>query len=110
MSDLVRRQDVIRSLQSMMRDCFPEAEEELDAVVTTVREIPSAEPEWTPVSERLPEEDVDVLLQFPNSMAVGYIEDDWWSICTYDDMYSGLDEADAKPIAWMPLPEPWRGE
>lgn len=45
MSDLIRRKDVIRSLQSMMQDCFPEAEEELDAVVTTVREIPSAEEE-----------------------------------------------------------------
>lgn len=66
--------------------------------------------EWIPVSERVPEEDVDVLLQFPNSMAVGYIEDDWWSICTYDDMYSGLDEGDVKPIAWMPLPEPYRGD
>ena len=39
MSELIRREDVIRSLQSMMRNCFPEAEEELDAVVTTVREL-----------------------------------------------------------------------
>ena len=43
--DLIRRQDAIKILTSMMRDCFPEAEEELDAVVTTVREIPSVEPE-----------------------------------------------------------------
>ena len=45
MSDLIRREDAIQTLKSMMQDCFPEAEEELDAIVTTVREIPSAEPE-----------------------------------------------------------------
>ena len=43
--DLISRQTAIDILTSMMKDCFPEAEEELDAVVTTVREIPSAEPE-----------------------------------------------------------------
>ena len=45
MSDLISRQKTVEILVSMMRDCFPEAEEELDAVVTTVREIPSAEPD-----------------------------------------------------------------
>lgn len=45
MSDLISRQTAIDILTSMMQDCFPEAEEELDAVITTVREIPSAEPE-----------------------------------------------------------------
>lgn len=45
MSDLIDRQKAIDILKSMMQDCFPEDEEELDAVVTTVREIPSAEPE-----------------------------------------------------------------
>lgn len=45
MSDLISRQKTIEILTSMMRNCFPEAEEELDAVITTVREIPFAEPE-----------------------------------------------------------------
>lgn len=68
------------------------------------------EVKWTPVSEALPEEDIDVLLQFPKNMGVGYQEDGFWNIVTGNDMYSGLDEGEAKPIAWMPLPEPWRGE
>jgi len=68
------------------------------------------EVKWTPVSEALPEEDIDVLLQFPHTMAVGYQEDGFWNIITCDDLYSGLDETDAKPVAWMPLPGRWRGE
>ena len=68
------------------------------------------EVKWIPVSEALPEEDIDVLLQFPKNMGVGYQEDGFWNIANCDDLYSGLDEADAKPIAWRPLPEPWRGE
>lgn len=65
---------------------------------------------WIPVTEALPEEDIDVLLQFPHTMAVGYQEDGFWNIVTCDDLYSGLDEEDEKPIAWQPLPEPYRGE
>ncbi len=67
-------------------------------------------PKWIPVTEALPEEDIDVLLQFPHTMAVGYQEDGFWNIVTCDDLYSGLDEEEAKPIAWLPLPEPWKGE
>lgn len=66
--------------------------------------------QWIPVSEALPKEDIDVLLQFPHTMAVGYQENGFWNIVNCDDLYSGLDKADAKPIAWMSLPEPWRGE
>ena len=61
-----------------------------------LEQVPSAEPErkWIPVSEELPEEDIDVLLQFPHTMAVGYQEDGFWNIITCDDLYSGLDEED----------------
>ena len=45
MSDLISRRDAVRVLTKMMKDCFPESVEELDAVVTTIYELPSAEPE-----------------------------------------------------------------
>ena len=74
--------------------------------------LPSAESErnWTPVTEALPDSNDDVLLQFRNNMAVGYYEDDGWSIATGEDLYSGVDESEDKPIAWKPLPEPYGGE
>lgn len=111
MIDLIDRQDVIRVLQSMMQDCFPEAEEELDAVVTTVREIPSAEPErkWIPVTEALPEKHQRVLVtikRIDGEMRVrsgNYFDDYFW-----------IDNGDYwkcnEVLAWMPLPEAYRGE
>ena len=109
MSDLVDRDNVYK----VLTDCYHHRTEvQHKALREALSKVPSAEPErkWIPVSECLPAEDVDVLLQFPDNMGVGYIEDGWWNIMTCNAMYSGLDEGDVKPIAWMPLPESYRGE
>ena len=63
---------------------------------------------WIPVSEKLPEEDAPVLIQKDCSClvdehygrAVGmYDGDKYWTV--EDDFY-------AEPIAWMPLPKPYK--
>ena len=84
----------------------------LDDAIKAINSLTPVKPErrWISVTEALPEEDIDVLLQFPHTMAVGYQEDGFWNISTCDDLYSGLDETDAKPIAWMPLPEVYGGK
>lgn len=86
--------------------------DEIDNCISDLVNAPDAEPErkWIPITEALPEEETDVLLQFSKNLAVGYQEDGDWSIATGSNWYSGLDEEEEKPIAWMPLPEPWRGE
>lgn len=69
-------------------------------------DLPSAQ-QWIPVTERLPERGVSVLISH-----VGYVTEDYLDI---DDgaMYfwnSGIDlEEELKNLAWMPLPEPWKG-
>ena len=64
---------------------------------------------WIPVSERLPKYEMDVLLQFTSNMCVGYFHpSESWIIWSGGDWCTGVLEGDEEPIAWMPLPEPWK--
>ena len=75
-----------------------------------LKALPSAQPEqrWIPCSERLPEEGVNVLLCIKDwesqktKMVVSLRRDyNYWD---------GLGRDIRGDIAWMPLPEPWKGE
>jgi hypothetical protein len=110
MSDLISREKLLSTIRPMVG--MWEDETFWISYERVMDIIESAEPErkWIPVTEALPDTNNDVLLQFKSNMAVGYYEDDGWNIATGEDLYSGVDESEDKPIAWMPLPEPWRGE
>jgi hypothetical protein len=64
---------------------------------------------WISCNEKMPEEGVDVLLQFSSNMGVGFYEHGW-AINTGDGIYSEVGEREEKPVAWMKLPEPWKGD
>lgn len=70
----------------------------------------TAHPNWISLSEKFPQKDEDVLLQFPSNQGVGYYEDGDWMINTGDGIYSIIGYNEEKPIAWMPLPDPYKGE
>jgi len=88
-----------------------------DYIIDTIDDVPTVKPEphWIPCSERLPQdEDYDetfaVTIQCEHvdgwdDYVTGYA--DWtphgWDIQSY---YLGQ----IKVTAWMPLPEPWKGE
>ena len=73
---------------------------------------------WIPVSERLPENDDDVLVCFAQGdMAVAFYHIDTTRYPTqFEDMNETgwFDEEDdalySEPIAWMPLPKPYKAE
>ena len=100
MSDLIRREDLIKVFES-----HGLAWKDLKTIMPILKEvdaIPSAEPEpqWIPVSEALPKVNEKALCTDGNAMMVGtYTRYGWGFPCYFPE-----------PIAWMPLPEPWRGK
>ena len=88
-------------------------------IIRAIKSIPSAQPEqrWIPCSERLPEikehHVSDPCIVYCNNHAYGFAELEenifgqvGWN-CERDDEYH---EPLGEVLAWMPLPEPWRGE
>lgn len=62
---------------------------------------------WIPVSERLPEERIAVLVWCPerkNIYCACYEEKQWWIFGTY------FKKIELDVIAWMPLPQPYKAE
>ena len=111
MSDLIRREDVDKAIRTICNLCGEEKRNNgvmcgacnLDSFVREYDDIPSAEPErrWIPVTEALPEERKNVLVTtIDGDIKVSYRSDVtyWWNI------------GRGRVVAWMPLPEPWRGD
>jgi len=69
-----------------------------------IKKISEEEPasDWVPCSERLPDEYDEYLCQYEDGdIFVGWLEDaKWCRYCVRKD----------KVVAWMPLPEPYKGE
>ena len=108
--DLISRQAALNQITAIDTSIIPygRAREYVDELknyfIKIIESLPSAEPDrrWIPVTEAMPEEDKDVLLLMAEGeMAVGQRRG-----VNYWDGYRRR----AVIIAWMSLPEPWRGE
>jgi hypothetical protein len=96
-----------------------------DAAITNrLNNLPSAQPEqrWIPCSERLPDEDywtganfqysADVLMTVYNAEDEETIIDYGHTVggSWYSDTTDCFVPSEWEVVAWMPLPEPWKGE
>lgn len=128
--DLIDRQAAINALNKhVIYSDDGEQEINTDCVFHTLESLPSAEPHWIPVSERLPAEAYPVIVTWKNDdpawyyqyilgkhyVGVAHYKNGkwyWYSSITEDVLMEygrydseEFDEA-IKVVAWMPLPEP----
>lgn len=103
-NDLISRQAAIDAVIKRDANCGIDSAEVLKA-------LPSAQPErkWIPVSERLPEDGTDIFVTYVDEeetriIPVNYGRGTWFD-CIFDRALDSL-----KVTAWMPLPEPWKGD
>ena len=130
MSDLIKREDAIATIEVMYERCDTyDITDYRDLMLEAVKVLPSAvrPQEWIPCSERLPNEGEVVLVcmrieshkaewEEQRSIEFGRISSD-----RYDFNGTGwewLNESGAdywqadwnnSILAWMPLPKPWKG-
>ena len=105
MSRYIKTDALMKDIWSLYRD-----EDHVDYNVAiadalnVIDEQPTADvPQWIPCSERLPYSQEDVLCDDDGRVTIGYYTDEevgWHDTHSYR-IY---------PTAWMPLPEPWKGE
>ena len=61
---------------------------------------------WIPITEKLPEEEQQVLI----SCANGYVTYDFFRDGQFETFNDDNVEDEEKVLAWMPLPEPYKVE
>ena len=95
--------EIIEFEDKWLLDCKSHNEDTriaFDSMKSKVKAIPSAEPKWIPVIEKLPKEGTLVLCSVTDekhSVVINqYNAQEYWF--------------DGKIIAWMPLPSPYKGE
>lgn len=109
--DTIRRQAAIDAVEKESQVDGAYGYMDTKSIVDLLMDLPSVQ-RWIPVSERLPEEKKQVLV----CDAYGFIytaecevisDDEWLDWRWYESVeYRPMDDV----VAWMPLPEPWKGE
>ena len=115
--DCISRQAAIDAALEAADDWDGGCNKSRDKYITSALiELPSAQPaqRWTPCSEKLPD-DVEIGEEYPTvifctaegTVHVGgyehYLGGKWWYMETWEDEAKGV-------VAWMPLPECYKGE
>ena len=118
MNDSISRKTAIDTLRKW--DAVPDYNEAehhiMRAAMAMLEDMPSAEPQWIPVEERLPnDEDYHNFAQFPDGAVLwctdkGIVGAGWYyeSTKSWSCLDDTFPERYGNVIAWMPLPESYQ--
>ena len=120
MSDLIDRKIILAKFENICEMCGKRDENSgvmcrccyLDDAISMTEDLPSAEPEkWIPAEEVLPKDMDRILATIVRSdgekrVRSGHYYKGYFMMDN-GDTWNGTDKG---VIAWMPLPEAWRGE
>ena len=116
MSDLIDRQNAIDAIHKEFDEiCVWDESGQATAneVENILYEVPSAEPErkWIPVAEALPKDMDRLLATIVRSDGTKRVRSgNYYKEYFMMDNGDTWNATDKEVLAWMPLPEPWRGE
>ena len=111
---------VTEYVESNYVDCV-----DIESLKMAIEALRQPEQQWIPCSERIPEEDVEVLIAYRYKEGEGDTNHTDIDITTYGQMYFGGNkvgnykhwrqpfeyfECNYEVVAWMPLPEPYEVE
>ena len=124
------RSEQCKKVCRILDDVLANRPTERDSLIVAVQKafevLETAGSEWTPCSERLPDEETDVIVtrtflgckdgshgwnaHIPPKTYVEvaqYFNGEWTAL---SDEYKVARNRHTDPVAWMPLPDPWKGE
>lgn len=107
--DLIERQATIDAFIKYVADGYAESPDDFEGYMSIIRDMPSAQPEpqWIPCEDVLPHPGARVIV-WARHTRLGVETSD---ILRYHGEKYGWENKDiCTVIAWLPLPEPWRGE
>ena len=109
MSDLISRQDAIRAIKSDMDGYSDKMSDVIrDGIIYTLNSLQSRSvPDWIPVTEALPKECEKVLCMGSKG---GWYISEIFIVRGVPEWHMSSSQQRPKPVAWMPLPEPYKEE
>jgi len=106
-TDLISRQAAIdAALTFIVEYCGAAFDEDMQKMLCErLDALPSAKPQWIPVSEKLPKYSDSVLVSlFDDELDLGSYYCDTWHTIEDGSVDDGI------VLAWMPLPKPYEGD
>ena len=105
MSELIDRQETIKEFCKQDCDCDPkDCPNKTCYEVEIIESVPSVQPQWIPVSERLPEEGTEVLGTDRNG-CIRHVYKDKTGLYEFATVEEGMHIG---IVAWMPLPDSYK--